>query len=370
MGQTTLRYEDLTIGVGASDSSDIAWLEEFFVPCAEIVRSGSVDCTVSLTVDTGHFQRTQHEGPHSERGDALCFTLDRRDLRHPIWRSTDGELLIFDEELEVFYRPRERDAHIDILATTNRATRRIALMRVVREIAMLHCQRQGHLVVHGAAFVNAEHGVLVAGAKGAGKTSLLIHALRDRCNRYVSNDRVIVAMEPDGIRLRGLPTIVSIRRHTLTMFPYLHDRFVTRPYQHTLSLEESRRKTGSKLQARTAYSLSPAQFLDLVGASPAREGQLMTLVFPRIDKSGSAIEATALSPEAAHRQLKRSLFRANLPPRVPHPFAFRELGRRTGDEDATCRRMVERIRCLDCRIGLNAYRDQLVAGFPSWAFAT
>ena len=64
-------------------------------------------------------------------------------------------------------------------------------------------------------------GFLIAGASGAGKTSLLIHVLSAGNTDYLSNDRVLVSLGACPPQFRGMPTITALRSTTLDLFPQL-----------------------------------------------------------------------------------------------------------------------------------------------------
>jgi ABC-type Fe3+/spermidine/putrescine transport system ATPase subunit len=53
----------------------------------------------------------------------------------------------------------------------------MTLMLVVRELATNHLLARGALLLHAAAFVLDENGVLILGPSGSGKTTLLLAAL-------------------------------------------------------------------------------------------------------------------------------------------------------------------------------------------------
>jgi hypothetical protein len=108
--------------------------------------------------------------------------------------------VVFDEELGAFYRRSQGDpAVVEIVAARDRAETRLALLRVVREYAMLYAARAGWLILHAAAVDFGDYGLVIAGPKRAGKTTLLLHALRNERGRYVSNDRVALSGEPSGV---------------------------------------------------------------------------------------------------------------------------------------------------------------------------
>ena len=149
--------------------------------------------------------------------------------------------------------------------------------------AMNRAQRRGGLLLHAAAMAVGDRGIVITGPKGAGKTSLLIHALRARSARYVSNDRVVVPAA-DG-------RAVGHRRADHRGAPTGHARPVpvARRAHGRLGLRVSpdaggsagRRAARSRLRGKPD-SLSPAQFCRLLDVRPLACSEIAAIVFPRI----------------------------------------------------------------------------------------
>jgi hypothetical protein len=135
----------------------------------------------------------------------------------------------------------------------------------VRELAANRAQRTGGLLLHAAAFAAGDQGIVVAGPKRAGKTTLLLHALSAASARYVSNDRVLVTADRGRAIARGVPTIVRVRRGALDRFPAVAARFASASYHHRLTLEEA-----AVLGAGAAASRVDAERLRRERGSPAR----------------------------------------------------------------------------------------------------
>ena len=149
-----------------------------------------------------------------------CFVLDGGTVCHPEWKgSGPDERILFDAHYQAFYYVERRSGHVRILATPRPNLTRIALMRVVRELAMAASLARGGLLLHGAAFAIGGRGVVLAGPRRAGKSTLLLHALQAAGALFISNDRVLARQGQDRVVLRGMPTIVNLRPGTLATFP-------------------------------------------------------------------------------------------------------------------------------------------------------
>jgi hypothetical protein len=111
---------------------------------------------------------------------------------------------------------------VEVVARPGDLRVRIALLRIVREIATAHAHsRRRTLGLHAAAFAARGRACLVVGPKRSGKTTLLVHALSSGNAVLLANDRVLVdATEETGLAL-GVPAVISLRQGTLGRFPGL-----------------------------------------------------------------------------------------------------------------------------------------------------
>ncbi|AEA23494.1 MULTISPECIES: hypothetical protein [Pseudonocardiaceae] len=70
--------------------------------------------------------------------------------------------------------------------------------RLVRQAMTAQLLEHDAVYAHAAALVHAGHGLLIAGPKGAGKTTTLLSALRLVGGDFVTNDRLLLHCDPDG----------------------------------------------------------------------------------------------------------------------------------------------------------------------------
>ena len=118
--------------------------------------------------------------------------------------------------------------------------------------------------------------------------------------RYVSNDRCVLRLTDEAVTVRGLPTLVSIRRDTLEHFPAARSR-----------LGAIRPDLGGDWGARTSFSLDPPLFCELMGGCPqASGGPLRALVFPRLTGAPERLALRRLGPDDAVARFRQGLFRA------------------------------------------------------------
>ncbi|WP_410646408.1 hypothetical protein [Amycolatopsis sp. cmx-4-54] len=70
--------------------------------------------------------------------------------------------------------------------------------RLVRQAMTAQLLEHDAVYAHAAALVHADHGLLIAGPKGAGKTTTLLSTLRLVGGDFVTNDRLLLRLEPGG----------------------------------------------------------------------------------------------------------------------------------------------------------------------------
>ncbi len=358
-------YNGLIVRVSSGDLTQLSWLEEFLSPQFEVGEGASYDCKLTLIADTQRYEEILDMGARPEGGLVDCFALDSSLVQLPLWSSTSDDQIIYDEKFSVFYIVSQNTAEVGLLMRANNMAARTPLMRVVREFAMNHAHRTGHLVIHGSAFVIGGRGAIIAGPKEAGKTTLLIHVLRQGAVEYLSNDRVIVTFDEVGPTLRGMPTIVTVRQQTLEMFPPLRHRLLTSSYHSRLTLSEATQRPHRPVRPgkNGQFSLSPAQFCELLQVKATAQGHARGLVFPRVTGRSGMIDLEQLSAEAAAVRLIESLFRARSSQKVTEVFTLSGHGSRSDKAtlERLCLRLTSQVRCFECRMGEEAYQDETSA---------
>jgi hypothetical protein len=138
--------------------------------------------------------------------------------------------------------------------------------------------------------------IAIGGPKGSGKTTLLLSLAAHADVAYVGNDRCVLRV--DGCAsVRGLATIVSIRRDGLRAFPGLTER---------IRAELPERFVDGKPNV----SLHPPELLRLCGLRGAAGGPLAAVLLPTVTDGADALRLRRLSSRAALPRLRASLFRA------------------------------------------------------------
>jgi hypothetical protein len=332
----------------------LLWLEHFVEPQFAVRDIDNPDEIIRFIIDAREHARLAARGPHPAGLTKACFTLDSGIVTGRVWDVGDGAEVVFEEARDVFYRRRRDDASvIEIIADRDTAEARVALMRAVREYAMSYASRTGWLIVHAAAVCIGDDAFVIAGPKRAGKTTLLLHALRNERGSYVSNDRVAVQAEPSGPMVYGIPTIVSIRPDSTAWFAGLDRKLSGVRFYAPPPVAE--RDVPRELTPAKAFSVSPRQLCDIVGAKSRPAARVAGFLFPHVDPSTPGVTFEELGSEAARRALHEALFRS-CP--TNGMFGIRGDDPQTDVENAAIAhvtRVTAAVPSFACRLGAGAY---------------
>lgn len=357
----------VAIRVETGDAAILAWLAEFLAPALRVVvgARGSPDHVVTVTASAARVERLRRRPRRAVPRAFDLFTLDGAFDRPVGWTALDGWTWVHLRGPDVFVGVGREARRVEVVAARPGPALRLATMRVVRELATSALLRAGHLPLHAAAFVVREAGVVVAGARFAGKTTLLVQALRQGAT-FLSNDRVFVVRRGSP-RVGGMATIVMLRKGTLDRFPDVARRFeATRPDRARTMRECApgvRRPVPRPGAGRDLPGISPAQFLHATSAKARGAAPLRAILFPEIDASASGLALRRLSATAAARRLAGcvlkpgpDLLRSEL---LAAPGPRRVRSKR--EEAAERRALAALVPAYACRLGPEAHLADLGA---------
>jgi len=96
------------------------------------------------------------------------------------------------------------------------------LINFVNSQLMNRLQHDDWLICHAAGLARAGRGLAIAGLSGGGKSTLMLRLMDDAKVSFVSNDRLFVRRDADGVRARGIPKLPRINPGTIVANPRLH----------------------------------------------------------------------------------------------------------------------------------------------------
>ena len=355
--RASYRFGPACIDVATDDAGAGRWLREFLTPWFTTGPPAECPLRVRLLASESAYAALERRRETATLEPRACFGLDRQSVELPGW-DEDGDVVIADRERSCFYRVQARG--VEIVAQPGVPRVRVGLMRVVRELAAARMLAQRSLLdLHAAAFAVAGRGVLLAGPKQSGKTTLLVDALASGRASLLANDRVIVDLGAQPARAFGLPTIVSVRTGTLRWFPSLPQGLPERPA--LLSAAELAAQAGAApaSAAPLHLSMSPGQLAKRLGAGVAASAPIAAIVFPEIAPSATSWSLERLSREDGTHWLRESLYGGASGLRATTVFAQLALGSRrlTPPRTTLLDRLASRVPCFRLRLGPHSYRD-------------
>ena len=90
----------------------------------------------------------------------------------------------------------------------------ITTRKAVREVLLDYCEARGYVMLHASAVARGGRVVIVAGDKGAGKTTLALSAALRGGWRYLSNDHLILYRHGGALVATSLPTPIPVKAGT------------------------------------------------------------------------------------------------------------------------------------------------------------
>lgn len=350
-----LTYRELCTRVESTDADELAWLEEFLAPGFGRRDDATADCDVVVDANAERLDRLRAT-VSAAAPPRVCLVQDSGPVCLPAGEDESGCIVRHDEADLVYVISPDR-RRIELVARAADAARRTALMKLVRELALSASWSDSSLVLHAAGCVVDGRGVLVAGPKRAGKTSLLLHLLGAPGARLLANDRMVVSLCGERAVARAMPTIANLRPDTVqARFPDEPARRAAYRHRFLLTVADAERLPASNDLTPRPLACSPAQLARLFGVTLVGEATVAALLLPQVDPTARGIALQPLDAAEARRRLRDVIFAAQPGPAVSEVFALP--GARVPDAvalDALWRNCVERLRVFDCRLGPDAY---------------
>ena len=302
--RTTYRFGPACIELTSDDAATARWLAEFVTPWFASGPPADRPLRVSFTASAAAHAALERRRASAALEPRACFALDREVVELPGW-SEDGGVVIADRERGCFYRVRARS--VEVVAQPDAQRARVGLLRVMRELAAAPTLAQhGVLDLHAAAFAIGGRGILFAGPKQAGKTTLLVAALASARASLLANDRVVIDTR-GAMRAHGVPTLVSLRTGTLRWFPGVARGLPERPALLDRA-ELAASPAAADLPAPLHLSLSPAQLARQLDAQLTASARLAAIVFPELSPATATGSIEPLPPEEGVARLRESLY--------------------------------------------------------------
>ncbi|MCM2270291.1 MAG: hypothetical protein NDJ75_09325 [Thermoanaerobaculia bacterium] len=293
-------------------AADLEWLAEFLSPPFD-ARAGAGDGGAGARVDCA-FDPSRHAAltalDWTAAQSVATFALDAGAVELPLREEAAGWRVVRDEPFAAFHRVAADLRRVETVAARSEARLRTPLLRLVRELVMGELFARGWPMLHASAV--ARDGVALAflGATGAGKTSLLLHALRLGGARLLANDRAVVRDDGRSPAIFAVPTIFTLRESALAFFPAVAAALAASRFSHRLTLAEAAHDDAAAPRPwrNGKYGLTPAQLARLLGVERQGEARLAGVVLPRHTGQSGGLTLRRLDREAARRELHDAQF--------------------------------------------------------------
>jgi hypothetical protein len=276
------------VEVRSAQPATSAWLTEVTAPCF----AASVTGPAALVFEIGAAPAAAE--PEGEAlGPTPCFALDHGVVDLPAWRA--GETVVLED---AFFRCQYTVApgRVAVAPLGGPHHLRGGSLRAVREALLASVEWRDRVQLHAAAVVADGRAIVFAGAREAGKTSLLAHVAGATGAAVMANDRVVLTRDGSGWDAIGVPTVVTVRPGTIALLPGRFEAWTVpadgQPVM--LSRAESQWAERRPLGATTELlRVSLAQLAAGLGAPLARRARLACVALLSID---DGLDAYSLRP--------------------------------------------------------------------------
>ncbi len=224
-----LNLTDHPIRIHSNSTELLAILEDYFTGlCARIpgnepeLPNSQTVCVYQTGVLHDDIQRTpwidwQREPGKTGRKDAVCDTEFQNQPVRLLHKVKTGMLF-----LQPAPPKDESIASLKPMAFGPAENRSSQVINFILTQYLNHHLRHGWLLGHASAMQFDHKGVAFAGLSGGGKSTLMLHLL-EHGQHFISNDRLLMKINPDGsLNMRGIPKQPRINPGTIVHNPRLH----------------------------------------------------------------------------------------------------------------------------------------------------
>ena len=141
------RYVRRRTRVATDATGHLEWLCECLEPHFAAQTTNASDWNITFSLDPQRYSSLSAQQRASSNETVALFTLDSRLVRLPRWNGgVNGDLVVFDEEFDVFYTVSKARLEIGVLARTLRPCAvRLETTTPHKRLAFLPCERAHRL---------------------------------------------------------------------------------------------------------------------------------------------------------------------------------------------------------------------------------
>lgn len=300
--EVALALAGVRVSVSSEVDGMIGWLAEALVPGFTVV-AGEEAAQLRVVV-------TGEPIPCGDLGQSLpCFLNDGGVVRLP-GRRRGATCVVEDDRWGARYEI--GPGGVRVSPSRPGARLRAAAFRVVREIAISCARATGPVELHASAVRWRGRCVVIAGSKGAGKTTTLARLAASAGAGIVANDRVLLTRAAAGWEVTGVPTIVSVRAPTMRSMSGLFATVpaVARPADLTLREAERAAHGNGTARGSAPTWLTMPQLARQVGGDLVAGGPLACVLALDAGRAAEDFSADPMSRADAAEAFARVRFAA------------------------------------------------------------
>jgi len=218
--KTILTLEGLPLKLWPAEKGHIQWLKSYLEPAAAehhgTVQDGNawkIGCFFDMDIvsDAAAFQQS-----------GKIDWIDVWNGRSVIRRSIFNRGLVLDYDSEEGLLCCYDLCNMQIIQVTSAHTKSPAheLGRLIRDIYLSLMRSKGWNLFHAAAIQANGTTYLFPGSSGSGKTSLVIAMVQSGAD-FIANDRILLKLDNDKIRIKPYPMAIAIGLGTAQQYPVL-----------------------------------------------------------------------------------------------------------------------------------------------------
>lgn len=177
-------------------------------------------------------------------------------------------------------------------------------LRIVREVFLRSLENNGGCFAHGAAvaFNEGEKGVVIVGNNGTGKTSIMWNLIQHKGVEYIANDRCILQVVGEKIKIYGWPLAIRLGIGTLGSLGK-QNGLTTKGFRREQAPGLWNQRINTEIDAinnwgnKDKLELTPREIHDLKGTINRGWTTVDSIIYPNLQIGGGDIKLVPVENE-------------------------------------------------------------------------
>lgn len=300
MYKKTYQFFNIMVCVSSSHEEVHEYIRQYI--SSEPERSSNI---IKKVFNVNCFLSTSRLGDEIEKFKLLNGTIiqiHKNDMFVVHYQLNDSDVYVCTKNNYIIYM---HGSKLDIFTTSEVENASSMVLRAIRELIFRNAENSGALVLHAAAGCIENHGILICGHKGSGKSTMLLHLLHLN-GKFMSNDRVIVAQRHNDSYIDYVPLSVPISLGTI-MQPHLN-------LYNQVDLSQLKRKQKDIFLSNSLLSLykeqpeikidfTPEEVVKYFQVGSCAHSKLKCVIFPNFVKDYTGLKFQPIDNLSMQQQL-------------------------------------------------------------------